>query len=73
MLARPKHPLAPSAPRGQRVKMPVKKALHRYGIGRTNLHELLGSGALKASKLGAKTRIEVMCADLSPEISSKNG
>jgi hypothetical protein len=27
----------PSAPRGQRVTMPVKEALHRYGIGRTKL------------------------------------
>jgi hypothetical protein len=43
--------------------MPVKEALHRYGIGRTKLYELLGSGALKASKLGAKTLIDVECAD----------
>ena len=43
--------------------MPVREALHRYGIGRTKLYELLGSGALKASKLGAKTLIDVECAD----------
>jgi hypothetical protein len=53
----------PSAPRGQRMTMPVKEALHRYGIGRTKLYELLGSGVLKASKLGAKTLIDVECAD----------
>lgn len=37
--------------------------LHRYGIGRTKLYELLGAGALKASKLGAKTLIDVESAD----------
>ncbi|MEQ1619234.1 MAG: hypothetical protein ABL883_12930 [Terricaulis sp.] len=52
-----------SAPKGQRMTMPVKEALHRYGIGRTKLYELLGTGALKASKLGAKTLIDVECAD----------
>lgn len=50
-------------PRGERKTMPVREALHRYGIGRTKLYELLGSGALKASKLGAKTLIDVECAD----------
>jgi hypothetical protein len=41
----------------------VKAALHRYGIGRTKLYELLAMGALKASKLGAKTLIDVEAAD----------
>lgn len=45
------------------MTMPVKEALHRYGIGRTKLYELLGAGALKASKLGAKTLIDVESAD----------
>lgn len=52
-----------STPRAARKTMPVKEALHRYGIGRTKLYELLGSGALKASKLGAKTLIDVEAAD----------
>ena len=52
-----------SAPRSARKTMPVKEALYRYGIGRTKLYELLGSGALKASKLGAKTLIDVEAAD----------
>lgn len=43
--------------------MPVKEALRRYGIGRTKLYELLGAGAFKASKLGAKTLIDVETAD----------
>lgn len=50
-------------PRTAPKTMPVKEALHRYGIGRTKLYELLVSGALKASKLGAKTLIDVECAD----------
>lgn len=41
------------------MTIPAKEALHRYGIGRTKLYELLGSSALKASKLGAKTLIDV--------------
>ncbi len=52
-----------TAPKGEPKTMPVKHALHRYGIGRTKLYELLGSGALKASKLGAKTLIDVEVAD----------
>lgn len=41
----------------------VSQATARYGVGRTKLYELLGSGALKARKLGAKTLIDVDCAD----------
>jgi hypothetical protein len=52
-----------ASPRGERKTMPIREALHRCGIGRTKLYELLGSGALKASKLGAKTLIDVECAD----------
>ena len=43
--------------------MPVKQALRRYGIGRTKFYELLASGAIKASKLGTKTLIDVETAD----------
>ncbi|MEQ1707789.1 MAG: hypothetical protein ABL864_05610 [Terricaulis sp.] len=50
-------------PRTAPKTMPVKDALHRYGIGRTKLYELLGSGEFKASKLGAKTLIDVETAD----------
>ena len=52
-----------AAPKGGPKTMAVKAALHRYGIGRTKLYELLAMGALKASKLGAKTLIDVEVAD----------
>jgi len=41
----------------------VNQATARYGVGRTKLYELLGAGALKARKLGAKTLIDVDSAD----------
>jgi excisionase family DNA binding protein len=41
----------------------VGKALERYGLGRTKFYELIGSGAIRAVKLGSKTLIDVAQAD----------
>jgi hypothetical protein len=41
----------------------VADALARYGIGRTKLYSLIGSGSIRAVKLGVKTLIDVEIAD----------
>lgn len=39
------------------VLIPVRDFCDRYGIGRTKVYELLGSGTLEAVRIGSRTLI----------------